>query len=73
VTAVACGWHDSRPARPERPEQGRTYYLVETEPEGLYLLCFEPGKQRRERGRWVVYRGIEMVPVKQRDMRKAAE
>jgi hypothetical protein len=59
VTAVVCSWQDSRRPTPDRPACGRIYFMVETAPEGLYLLYFAPGR-RNGPGQWVVYRTVEL-------------
>ena len=61
VTAVICSWQDSRPSVPDWPERGREYYLIETQPEGLYQIYFERARGRNQTGRWIIYRRVEIL------------
>ena len=65
VVEVAASWRDGRRRALDRPEYGRIYYNVMTEPMGFFQLYYErsaPG--RKGGGRWMLYRRTEIRPAR---------
>lgn len=65
VADVCASWQDGRRPVPERPEYGRIYFNVVTDPAGLFQLYYDPSNSdRKGHGRWVLYRRTEIRPVR---------
>jgi hypothetical protein len=62
VADVMACWVDGRQREPDNPEYGRTYFVVETTPPGIYQIYYERPEDRGTRGRWMVYRRVEYRP-----------
>ena len=61
VVEVSASWQDGRKPAPGRPEYGRTYFNVATDPEGLFQLYYDRSASgRKGYGRWVLYRRTEI-------------